>query len=101
MAEERDRVDHVAVVVADIDRAVEWYTSHLNCEVAYKDASWALLKFANVSLALVLPGQHPAHFGVLREDIERFGEVMVHRDGVKYVYLQDADSNTVEIVKRS
>jgi catechol 2,3-dioxygenase-like lactoylglutathione lyase family enzyme len=95
-----DTVDHVAIVVTDIAAAVDWYASKFSCEVAYKDATWALLRFANVSMALVLPGEHPAHVGFHRDDIERFGDVKTHRDGVKYVYTVHPFGNSVEIVKR-
>ena len=37
-----DTIDHVAAVIEDIDKAVEWYTTQFNCEVEWHDTSWAL-----------------------------------------------------------
>ena len=47
-----DKIHHIAVQVADISKSVEWYKTKFSCEVDYVDSSWALLKFANISLAL-------------------------------------------------
>ena len=52
---------HVAIPISDIDRAIELYTSRFACELKYRDATWALLKFANINLALVTPEQHPPY----------------------------------------
>jgi len=101
MSDHTDTVDHVAVVVDDIGQAVKWYCSRFRCEAAYQDATWALVRFANVSIAFVLPGHHPRHIGIHREDIERFGNVGVHRDGVEFVYLEVGSGNVVEVVRRT
>ena len=67
--------------------------------IAYQDASWALLKFENISLALVLPGKHPPHFAVTRDNIAIFGTPVPHRDGTSSVYIQDPNGNNVEMLK--
>lgn len=94
-----DPVHHIAIVVADVAAAVAWYTERFRCEVAYRDATWALLRFANLDVALVTEGEHAAHFGILRSDAATFGEVKAHRDGVRYVYIEDPSGNTVEVVE--
>ena len=48
-----ERIDHVAIVVNNITRAVKWYTQNRDCKVKYQDDSWALLQFENIDLALV------------------------------------------------
>ena len=53
-----DSIHHVAIPVANVAEAVSWYREHFRCEVSYQDESWALLKFANASLALVISEQH-------------------------------------------
>lgn len=98
MSEPLDRVDHVAVVVADIRRALDWYRERFRCRVLYQDDTWAFLEFENLKMALVLPRQHPAHVTFERADAERFGPLRTHRDGTRYVYLQDPDGNTVEVM---
>jgi catechol 2,3-dioxygenase-like lactoylglutathione lyase family enzyme len=97
-SETLDSLHHVAVVVRDIQEAVDWYTRTFRCRVAYQDATWALLGFGNLSLAFVLPGHHPPHVGVAHPDPGRFGEAKTHRDGTRYVYLTDPSGNTVEIL---
>ena len=93
-----DRIDHVAIQVADIDRAVKWYTDRFDCQVDYQDKTWAFIKFANIALALVIPEQHPAHFAVLTEDAG--ADAATHRDGTRSVYITDSEGNAVELLER-
>ena len=95
-----DTIDHVAVVVEDIDKAVEWYTTQFKCEVEWHDTSWAFLKFANCGLALVRPGEHPNHFAILTNEIDKFGQAVAHRDGTRSIYKSDPDGNTYELLER-
>jgi len=92
-----DTMDHVAVSVANVKETVDWYTKNFACEVKYQDETWALVEFANIRLAFVLPQQHPPHFAVLG-DPNAFGEPKTHRDGTRSVYLQDPSGNKVEIL---
>lgn len=98
---ELDRVDHVAIQASDIDRAVDWYRDRFRAEILYRDASWALLRFANIRLALVTPEQHPPHIARYSDAAERFGTLVEHRDGTRSVYIQDSEGNAVEIMSRS
>jgi catechol 2,3-dioxygenase-like lactoylglutathione lyase family enzyme len=93
-----DRIEHVAIAVADIDSAVNWYTSNFRCAVAYRDATWALLDFDNVKLALVIPEQHPPHIAVTNAAADRFGTLSTHRDGTRSTYVMDPAGNSVEIM---
>ena len=56
-----EELHHIALPVNDIGKAVNWYEKNFDVSKVYEDKSWALLAFENISLALVLPGQHPAH----------------------------------------
>ncbi len=96
---ELDRVHHVAIPVPNVAEAVEWYTSRFECQVEYIDDTWALLAFANTKLALVIPRQHPSHFAITRQDANKFGELVGHRDGLKSVYIKDPFGNAVEILE--
>jgi catechol 2,3-dioxygenase-like lactoylglutathione lyase family enzyme len=93
-----DRIQHVAISVTDIDSAVAWYTSNFRCTVAYQDASWALLDFVNIQLALVIPEQHPPHIAFASPAAEKFGALTTHRDGTRSTYVKDPDGNSVEIM---
>ena len=92
-----DTMDHVAVTVANVAETVLWYQKHFQCQVAYQDETWALVEFANIRLAFVLPSQHPDHFAVLG-DPKAYGEPKMHRDGTSSVYIQDPNGNNVEIL---
>ena len=90
---------HVAIPVSDIGRAVAWYLSHFNCELMYQDATWALLKFANIHLALVSPEQHPPHIALVDAQAAAYGPLTLHRDGSRSIYIQDSEGNDVEIMQ--
>ena len=93
-----DKIHHVAIPVSDIAASVVWYQQQFKCEIVYQDATWALLKFANVSVALVVPGQHPPHIGVIQVDAERLGPLTTHRDGTRSIYIPDPDKNQIEVM---
>jgi len=93
-----DRLDHIAIPVEDVAAAVEWYCRTFRCTVKYQDQTWALLAFANTSLALVIPSQHPAHIGFVSPDAEKFGALKTHRDGTRSCYVNDPAGNAVEIL---
>ena len=95
-----DSIHHLAIVVTDVAASVRWYQENFACRVAYQDATWALLKFANISLALVIPAQHPPHVGFVVDDAARFGELTTHRDGTCSVYVEDPDGNALEMMAR-
>ncbi len=93
-----DAIDHIAIPVTNIAEAVNWYIRTFQCTISYQDETWALLNFANVRLALVIPEQHPAHIGLVSEEAERFGELRLHRDGTRSCYVHDPGGNSVEIL---
>ena len=93
-----DRVEHVAIAVADVPAAVAWYTANFRCAVAYQDATWALLDFDNIQLALVIPEQHPPHIAFTSPEAGKFGALSTHRDGTRSTYVRDPAGNTVEIM---
>jgi extradiol dioxygenase family protein len=93
-----DSVHHVAVAVQDVKAAVEWYRKHFQCKVSYQDDSWAMLDFANLKVALVIPSQHPPHLAFVHPEAEKFGALNAHRDGTRSVYLTDPAGNAVEVL---
>lgn len=98
-ADNRGRLHHVAIVVSDIARAVAWYRDSLAPEVVYQDESWAMLRFTNIDLALVLPGKHPPHLAVERADASAYGPLTLHRDGSESVYVKDPFGNVIEVMQ--
>ena len=95
---ELDSIDHVAISVDSIPKAVEWYRTHLRCRIAYQDDTWAMLEFANARLALVVPHQHPPHVGFVIPDAEKYGDLKRHRDGTRSIYVPDSAGNAVEFL---
>ena len=94
-----DTIHHVAIVVPDIAQALEWYRAEFDFKTVYVDETWALLKFENISLALVVPDQHPPHIAIERQNAESYGPLQPHRDGTASVYIEDPWGNAVEILK--
>lgn len=98
MTKKLDTIHHTAIQVKDIAKAATWYLERFACEVEYQDESWAMLKFSNTSLALVLPEQHPYHFAIVTDDLSPYGKSIPHRDGTASVYIKDEDENNVEML---
>ncbi len=93
-----NEIDHIAVPVINVAAAVDWYTKTFRCTVDYQDATWALLGFANIRLALVIPEQHPAHIGFVHKEAGTFGDLKLHRDGTRSCYITDPSGNSVEML---
>ena len=93
-----DSLHHVAYVVRNVPDAVKWYQSRFRCELEFADGTWALLRFANSSLALVTEGDHPAHIGFVTSAAMEAGQLKTHRDGTRSVYVDDPSGNAVELL---
>jgi catechol 2,3-dioxygenase-like lactoylglutathione lyase family enzyme len=94
-----DALHHVAIQVENIARALKWYSENFNAEIVYLDDTWAMLRFENIYLALVIPGQHPPHIAIEHEGAESFGTLIRHRDGTESIYINDSEGNTLELMK--
>jgi catechol 2,3-dioxygenase-like lactoylglutathione lyase family enzyme len=94
-----DSIHHVAIPVKDISRAVQWYSHRFKCEVEYQDKTWALLKFRNIRVAMVIPEEHPMHLAFESDEIEIYGKAKTHRDGTRSVYIKDSEDNSVELIE--
>jgi catechol 2,3-dioxygenase-like lactoylglutathione lyase family enzyme len=94
-----EKLHHVAITVTDVKKSLDWYQAEFDVEIDYVDKSWALVRFDNVALALVLPEQHPPHIAVERDNAESYGSLKSHRDRTASVYIQDPWGNTIEIIK--
>jgi catechol 2,3-dioxygenase-like lactoylglutathione lyase family enzyme len=96
-----DNVRYVAVPVADIKTAVGWYRRHFEVHTLHEDQSWAMLRFANVDIALVLPGAHPPLLAIDRFDAEAYGRLQRHRDGTASACVTDPAGNVIEVMKNA
>ncbi len=93
-------IDHIAVESKDIRKSVIWYINQFDCDIKYQDKTWALLKFDNISIALVTPGDHPPHFAVVDNKVDLDPNHKIHRDGIRYIYEKDPDTNFIEKIDR-
>ena len=91
-----EKIDHIALVVPHINKAVEWYTQNTDCKVNYQDNTWAEIQYENIKLALVSPAEHPPHIAFIDESIENGTK---HRDGSESIYEHDTFGNIIEKIK--
>jgi len=96
-------VDHIAILVDDLELAEAWYIEHLSAAVAYKDEKYVRLKAHNVNIALIDEKHYEhAHFAILVENKEELptekGKVVEHRDGTIGVYVKDPFGNYLEYI---
>ena len=96
-------IDHIAVVVEDLEIAETWYVNHLKCEVSYRDEKYIRLRANNTNIALIDKKHYPhAHFAILVEKIEDLptekGKMVKHRDGTIGVYVKDPFGNYLEYI---
>jgi extradiol dioxygenase family protein len=96
-------VDHIAVLVDDLDVAEEWYMQKLDGKVTFRDTKYIRLTVSNTNIALINKNHYKhAHFGILvekKEDLPlELGEVVYHRDGTIGVYVKDPFGNYLEYI---
>lgn len=92
-------IDHVALVVSDIQKSCEWYKRTLGVSVERQDSDWAMLTIpgSDIKIALTLSDTHPPHIA-FRKNLVTVDETKTHRDGSKYLYVSDPDGNTIELI---
>jgi catechol 2,3-dioxygenase-like lactoylglutathione lyase family enzyme len=64
-------VDHIAILVDDLEVAEEWYTQKLAGKVTFRDSKYIRMTVSNTNIALIDKNHYPhAHFGILVEKKE-------------------------------
>ena len=93
-------IDHVALLVDDLDVAQKWYEDRLEAVCEFSTDSYRRMCFNNTTVALISKHRYPyAHVGILtdnKEDLFQVGENGEHRDGTVGVYTFDPDGNCIE-----
>ena len=93
-------VDHVALLVDNLEVAQKWYEKNLEAVCEFSTDSYRRMRLNNTTLALISKHRYPyAHVGILaecREDLPKDGEHVKHRDGTIAVYTFDPDGNCIE-----
>jgi catechol 2,3-dioxygenase-like lactoylglutathione lyase family enzyme len=94
-------IDHLVVMVADLDQSINWYMSSFMCEVLYATKTLAVLQFNNIKLVLSLPSEQRPHVAYKKESAHEFGEIMEQSDLCHSTFVADPTGNLVELVSRS
>ena len=99
----RSKIDHIAVLVDDLDLAEEWYSEKLDGTVTFRDTKYTRICVANTNIALIDKNHYShAHFGILVENKDDLpmdqGMVVHHRDGTMGVYVEDPFGNYLEYI---
>ena len=97
-----DIIDHIAIKVADLKQAEQWYLEHLKAEINFRDYKYIRLKVGNTNIALIDEVYYPwPHIGVLvenQDELPEEGQRVEHRDGTIGVYVKDPFGNYIEYI---
>ena len=97
-----DIIDHIAILVSDLEEAERWYLEHVRAEVTFRDQKYIRLKVGNTNIALIDEAHYPwAHIGILvkdKNDLPDTGSRVEHRDGTIGVYVEDPFGNYIEYI---
>ena len=111
-----ERMGHVAIQVADIERSVKFYRDILGLKLSWKmEKDWTILSCGKDDLALIRKGpdvHHPPHFGLrvgsaaavdqayeeLKDQVKITKGLVTHRDESRSFYFEDPDGNQVEVI---
>ena len=99
-------VDHIAILVDDLEKAEKWYVENFGGKVTHKQENYIRLKLKNTNLALLSDNfeTSKAHIGILcekLEDLPAMGSLVIHRDGTTGVYVKDPFGNNIEFIHYS
>ena len=96
-------VDHIAVLVENLDVSQEWYETNCGAKLIFEDYKYKRMAMGNVTVALIDKEHYQYnHIGILVENYRDLpsdkGEVVHHRDGTTGCYVKDPDGNVVEFI---
>ena len=96
------KVDHIAILVDDLDISQEWYEKNCQAKLIFKDHKYRRMSMNNTTIALIIKYHYEhAHIGLLvrdYDDLPKNGELVEHRDGTTGCYIRDPDGNMVEFI---
>tara|TARA_B100001123_G_C15247917_1_gene1001648 strand:+ start:1238 stop:1588 length:351 start_codon:yes stop_codon:yes gene_type:complete len=101
--DKKSHIDHIAVLVDDLNVAEAFYTQNLDGKVSFRDKFYIRMQLNNTNLALIDKNHYDhAHFAVIvsqKEDLPlEKGTVVEHRDGTIGVYVKDPFGNYLEYI---
>ena len=97
------KIDHVAILVENLDASQKWYEDNCGATLVFEDHKYKRMSMGNVSIALIDKKHYQyAHIGI---PVEKYGdlpsdkgEMVHHRDGTTGCYVKDPDDNVVEFI---
>ena len=95
-----DRIHHVAIPVADLEKALQWYQTSFECELIQQERQFAVLQFENLRVVLSLTSLEPPHLAFEKTGAAALGELRDRPDGVRSTYVADTTGNMIEIVEK-
>jgi len=96
------KVDHIAMLVDNLEEAQQWYEENLGALLVFSDKFYKRMKVSNTTIALIdkTHYQHQ-HVGILvdkKENLPKEGKRIHHRDGTIGVYTFDPSGNCIEFI---
>ncbi len=101
-----EKVDHIAVLVENLEVSRKWYEEMLGAEVLFADFKHIRMQLKNVTIAIIDKKHYKyPHFAVAVHQYgdlpSNLGELVHHRDGTTGCYVKDPDGNMVEFIHYS
>ncbi len=95
-------IDHIALLVEDLDESQKWYEENLHAICAFHDKYYRRMQVSNTTIALICKNRYDYnHVGILvdnEEDLPQDGKRIEHRDGTIGVYVFDNSGYCVEFI---
>jgi len=96
-------VDHIAILVENINISQEWYENICGAKLVFEDSKYKRMKMNNTTIALIDKKHYKhAHIGLLVENYgdlpSNKGQLVHHRDGTTGCYVMDPDGNMIEFI---
>ena len=96
-------VDHIAILVENLEVSQQWYEKNCGAELVFEDHKYKRMAMGNVTLALIDKKHYKhAHIGLYVENYgdlpSHLGQIVQHRDGTTGCYVEDPDGNMVEFI---
>ena len=88
-------VDHIALLVDNLDESQKWYEENVNAVCVFSDKNYRRMQTFNTTIALVCKYHYSYnHIGILPKN----GGRVEHRDGTVGVYVFDNSGHCIEFI---
>jgi len=95
-------IDHIALLVDDLEESQKWYEDNLDAVCVFDDKFYKRMKVSNTTIALICKNRYEYnHVAILVDNVEELpkdGKRVAHRDGTIGVYTFDNSGHCVEFI---